>query len=122
MAASKKKRPMTKREKEIRAEVKADMRARGIIAPKKKPLNRKKFVKEATEEYKNTPGALLCMAEAAFWMAGGGYSPSPENVGAAKVLKAACELSRLYSEKREAGFSNISYEEIYNRLKPIFEA
>ena len=119
----KKKRPMTKREKEIRAEVRADMRARGIIPPKKKPLNRKKFVKEATEEYKSTPGALLCMAEAAIWMTGSGrFSVSAESVGAAKVLKSACELSRLYSEKREAGFSQISFEEIHNRLKPILEA
>lgn len=39
--------PMTEREKKLRAKARAELRADGILPPKKKPLNREAFCKEA---------------------------------------------------------------------------
>ena len=40
MEKKKKAKPMTAREKKERAEIRKDLRERGILPPKKKPLNR----------------------------------------------------------------------------------
>lgn len=43
MEKKKKAKPMTAREKKERAKIRKDLRERGILPPKKKPLNRKVF-------------------------------------------------------------------------------
>ena len=42
---------MTRREKEARAQVKKELQEKGILPPDKPRLNRKKFVREAIQEY-----------------------------------------------------------------------
>lgn len=121
MAAAKKRRPMTRKQIALRAEIREDLRARGIIPPKKKPLNRKEFIKEAYEDYNKTLQAMDYMGDAVNWMTSGSKS-GPEKVGAAKVMKIACEICRLYGEKRDAGIRKISLDEIWERVGPIVEA
>ena len=51
--------PMTAREKKERAKIRKDLRERGILPPKKKPLNRKVFAERAKEALKKQAGYTL---------------------------------------------------------------
>lgn len=48
---AKKKKPMSQKERAMRAQVKKDLQAQGLIPPDKPRLNRKKFAKEVWEEF-----------------------------------------------------------------------
>ena len=59
MEKKKKAKPMTAREKKERAKIRKDLRERGILPPKKKPLNRKVFAERAKEALKKQAGYTL---------------------------------------------------------------
>ena len=95
MEKKKKAKPMTAREKKERAEIRKDLRERGILPPKKKPLNRKVFAERAKEALKKQAGytlnlylhwALLEMLEKQDYSRPGAIVYSQEAVGAAKVV------------------------------------
>ena len=118
MEKKKKAKPMTEREKKERAEIRKDLRERGILPPKKKPLNRKVFVERAKEAIKNQDGyalnlylhwALLEMLEKQDYSRPGAIVYSQEAVGAAKVEE----------EKAGQRFTN---GELYEAIKDIYEA
>lgn len=75
------------------------MKEKGILPPDKKRLNRKKFVEEALNEWKEREYSHMWdihLTEAAFIVSAktdSRFNTSPEAVGAAKVLKIALKLN-----------------------------
>lgn len=124
MAKAKHAKPLTAKEKKWRAEARADMRARGLMPPVKKPLNRSKFIKEAREEYNGTDFGLsreFFLTLAISWTMQD-YRPTPESVGIAKVLKVACEIKRFFTEVEKHEQKTYTDKELYERIKPILDA
>ncbi len=124
MAKPKKPKRMTAKEKAARERARKDLRASGVIPPKKKPLNRKKFIKEAREEFNSAELGLMAypyMVRAIGWVMTD-FRPSLEDVGVAKVLKVACEIARFNAELTQAGRTKYMESELYERLKPILDA
>lgn len=119
-----KQRKMTVREKAERAEIRASLRAKGILPPKKKPLNRKKFIQEARDAFNGADmgfGREMYLLEAISCMLTE-YQPTQENVGVAKAVKIACELHRFETELKEQGRTEYTLGEKYERIKAILDA
>ena len=124
MTKSNRPKPMTAREKKWRADWRSDMREKGLISPVKKPLNRKKFIQEARDEFNKSDfgidisyyltKAIGCVMD--------DFHPTLESIGVAKVLKVACEIKRFSSELKEQGRSEYTVSELYERIKPILDA
>lgn len=122
--AGKKKAPMSTKEKRLRAEVREDLRVEGMLPPVKKPLNRKKFIKEAREEFNTAELGLTAypyMVRAIGWVMTD-FRPTLEDVGVAKVLKVACAIARFNAELTQAGRTKYMESELYEYLKPILDA
>lgn len=115
---------MTQAEKKWRAELRAEMRAEGILPPKKKPLNRKKFIEDAEADFGKTMTSVfdLRYLVTAATMVMLAHKTTLEGVGAAKVLKVACENKRFEEELQASGRDSFQYGELYDRLKPIIRA
>lgn len=120
--------PMTAREKKERTKIRKDLRERGILPPKKKPLNRKAFAERAKEALKNQAGytlnlylhwALLEMLEKRDYSRPGAIVYSQEAVGAAKVVLLAVRRMEFEEEKAGQRFTN---GELYEAIKDIYEA
>ena len=118
---------MTKKEIRERAEAKKWAQEAGLVPPDKPKLNRKKFIKEAFEEWDERP---LCytwdhyLTHAVAFMStrmDRRGNPTPEAVGAVKVLRCAVALQRLVEQKREAGEA-VTYGMEFEALKSILEA
>lgn len=127
MAAKKKR--MTQREKQERAQAKKRLQEKGIIPPDKPRLNRKKFVEEARKEWDDRPTScvggiylvhaiayVLCQTE------GMKHCLSKEAVGAAKVLKIAVRLHEFQEKLKEDGRTKYSLLEEYEYIKDILDA
>lgn len=115
---------MTQREKRERAEARARLRERGVLPPPKKPLNRKRFITDAKNDFHTTITGLVDMyyvVQAASWMTAS-LRPTLENVGAAKLLKLACEIKRFHEQVRERGDKHYNMEELYKHIEPILTA
>ena len=104
------------------------MRERGILPPKKKPLNRKVFAERAKEALKKQAGytlnlylhwALLEMLEKQDYSRPGAIVYSQEAVGAAKVVLLAVRRMEFEEEKAGQRFTN---GELYEAIKDIYEA
>lgn len=128
MEKKKKAKPMTAREKKRRAELRKDLREKGVMPPKKKPLNRKAFSEQAKEAMKKRDlydlhpylvWALLEMLEKRDYSRLEAISYSQEAVGAAKVVLMA--VRRMEFEKEKAGES-FTVGELYEAIKDIYEA
>lgn len=120
----KKPKPMTAKEKKLRAEIRADLREWGVIPPKKKPLNRKRFIQEARDEYNTMDIGLTaypCMLKAIGWTMTD-YHPTLESVGVAKMLKVACEIARFHDLLKQEGRTEYTADELYERIQHILEA
>lgn len=118
----KKAKRMTQREKDQRAEAREDLRALGLIPPRKKPLNRKKFVTEALDEYQAAGWKVRERLPVAMAWVLNRVSPGPEDVGAAKVLKVAAAIVAFEEKLKEDKRDSYPLEELHEYLKPILEA
>lgn len=110
MAKSAKRPRMTQRDKRERAMIKKELQEKGIIPPDKKPLNRKKFVEEATAEWDAKEKDIIWdiyLNCAMSWMLTSrersGKRLSAEAVGVAKMLKIAIKLQEMHQLHKEAG-------------------
>lgn len=117
---------LTVKEKKIRAQVRKDLRADGMIPPIKKRLNRRKFVKEVRADYNENIKIyddIIYLVEAITWMLPSGRyerTISPEEIGIAKVLKMAVEIKKFSKEKIAKGEKKYSIDELYNTvIEPI---
>lgn len=128
MAKTKKAKPMTVREKKERAEVREALRADGILPPKKKPLNRKKFTERARKEWEKHNGydmipylywALSEMLEKHDYSRPGAIVYSLEAVGAAKVVLLA---ARRMDFEKEKGGQPFTTGELIEAVKDIYDA
>lgn len=125
MEKKKKAKPMTAREKKERAKIRKDLRERGILPPKKKPLNRKVFAERAKEALKKQAGYTLnlylhwALLEKQDYSRPGAIVYSQEAVGAAKVVLLAVRRMEFEEEKAGQRFTN---GELYEAIKDIYEA
>lgn len=119
---------LTIREKKDRAEVRKELRAEGILPPIKKKLNRRKFCREVRIEYMdklNRFEDIKYLYEAISWMLPSSdakfkFPISSEEIGIAKVLKAAVEIKKFNEEKIAQGEKTYKIDEIYkNIIEPI---
>ena len=123
MAAKKK--PLTKRQKAERAQVKKTLQEEGVLPPDKPRLNRKKFAKEVITEWKETEGPLYAyLVSAIGWML-----PSedqrrpitPEQVGALKALKIALEIKK-FEDALPEGTRKYNVQELIEKaIRPVIE-
>lgn len=125
-----KKKRMTNREKQERAEFKKLMQEKGVIPPDKPKLNRKKFIEEAENEWNERNrecyiwGYYLIRA-ISFMLShreGKTLRFSSEAVGAAKVLKLAMRLRKFDEELRAKGEHQYKLGDQYNYIKDILDA
>lgn len=122
-----KRRRMTQKEKQERAQAKKRLQEKGIIPPDKPRLNRKKFIEEAMSEWNDrlrsiegfmpltkAVGYVLCQTE--------NGRISKEAVGAAKVLKIAVRLSEFQEKLEKEGKTKYKLLEEYDYIKDILDA
>ena len=106
MSTPKKRKPMTAREKKERAETRVWLRAKGMLPPPKKPLNRKRFCEEAEavldqiDKNVDMYYILWALGEMLRHTGGTRRGRTLEAVGAAKVLKLAKAHKELAASKR----------------------
>lgn len=124
-----KKKRMTIKEKQHRAELKKDMQERGILPPDKPRLNRKKFVEDARSEWNNRTSDCLIwdmyLYEAISVMIGHcdkNLRVSPEAVGVAKCLKLAMRIKEFHEKNKAEGKKEYKVGEFYEYIKDILEA
>lgn len=124
----KKRKPMTEREKRDRARCRKELRAEGIMPPKKKPLNRKVFTRRAKAELEKhgvydmvlyLRWALSEMLEKQDYSKPGAIVYSAEAVGAAKVVLLA---ARRMEFEKEKGGQSFMVDELYEAVKDIYNA
>lgn len=124
-----KKKRLTNKEKQARADFKKRMQEQGILPPDKPKLNRKKFVEEAQAEWNNRDKECfmweMYLMQAMSYMLGHvekGGRVSPEAVGAAKVLKVAMKLREFSEELKAKGEHEYKVVDQYNYIKDILDA
>ena len=123
---SKKPRKLTEREKKERAEIRARLRAEGLLPPTKKALNHRKFIHAAEKLYETED--LLDMAPYIYWalaemMRHGGGRPDKEAVGAAKALLLAKRRKEFEESQRKHGQSlTYTVGELYEAVEEIYNA
>lgn len=120
-----KQKPMTQREKKERAQMRKELIAEGVLPPPKKPLNRKKYIRDAMEAW-NANG-MEAIEEWAYLIQAIGlamstYKPKLEDVGVAKMLNVAMEIARFEAECKAAGQTRYKVDALYARIKPILDA
>lgn len=126
--ATKKGRRMTDREKKMAAEVRAEMREKGLLPEKKKPLNRKKFVDQARAvlqegiDYDMMPYISWALAEMTGHRAYLDTSPDLEAVGAAKVILLAKRRMDFEKEQIAAGREKWTVGEMCEAVVDIYKA
>ncbi|MDL2217403.1 addiction module toxin RelE [Christensenellaceae bacterium OttesenSCG-928-M15] len=114
--AAKRKKPLTQKERKLRASVKKELQAEGIIPPDKPRLNRKKFAKDVWEEYwKNVSYLdLPYLHRAIHCMVGENMREvTPEAVGVLKIMKLAVELKKFEKQLAVEGREEYKLEELY---------
>lgn len=124
-----KSRKLTAREKAERAQIRKELRDKGILPMPKKPLNRKKFCEEARACYMemNLYDDILYigwgLAEMLGHKEGLKTTPDLEAVGAAKVIllaKTRKEFEREHMERTGSGTYAVG--ELFEAVKNIYEA
>lgn len=124
-----KKKRLTNKEKQARADFKKRMQEQGILPPDKPKLNRKKFIEEAQTEWNNRDTECfmweMYLMQAMSYMLGHvekGGRVSPEAVGAAKVLKVAMKLREFSEELKAEGKHEYKVVDQYKYIKDILDA
>ena len=124
--ATRKGRRMTAREKKLAAEVRAEMRDKGLLPEKKKPLNRKKFVDQARAVlgesigYDTIPYLLWALSEMLGHRAYLEASPDLEAVGAAKVILLAKRRMDFEKEQIAAGREKWTIGELCEAVQDVY--
>lgn len=125
-----KKKRLTNKEKQARADFKKRMQEQGILPQDKPKLNRKKFIEEARTEWNGRSSDcyiwehylmeaisyMLCQRE------GMSSRASLEAVGTAKVLKLAMRLREFSEELKAKGEQEYKLADQYNYIKDILDA
>lgn len=124
-----KKKRLTNKEKQARADFKKRMQEKGVLPPDKPKLNRKKFIEDAQCEWNNRDKECFVwdvyLMQAMSYMLGHvekGGRVSPEAVGAAKVLKLAMRLREFSEELKAKGEHEYKLTDQYNYIKDILDA
>lgn len=116
---------LTNAEKKINKRIRQEMIEAGYITVKPR-LNRKKFCKEAEDDFKEnfkTDGDIEYLLEAIIWMLPRFGNVSLEEVGICKTLKIAMAIKRFKDDLRAKGEKKYSPAEMYEKIiKPIKEA
>lgn len=126
MAAKKKYKKLTNAEKKFNKEIKDKMIKEGILPPRKKPLNRRKFAQEVSKQLKDN-----YIGYESLWIGIACLRPSgdlnikitDEQVGVLKAVKIAIEFEKYYKgikEKDEKALitNGMIYE---NVIKPVID-
>lgn len=122
---------LTAREKKLRAMVKKQLQTEGTIPPDKPRLNRKKFINDTIAEWNNRDKSMfgweLYLIEAfGYVMAKTEKNsinrPSPEAVGAAKVLKLALRLREFSKKLQEEDRDKYTAQERFDYVEDILDA
>lgn len=125
-----KKKRLTNKEKQARADFKKRMQEQGVLPQDKPKLNRKKFIEEARTEWNGRSNDcyiwehylmeaisyMLCQRE------GMSSRASLEAVGVAKVLKLAMRLREFSEELKAKGEHEYKLADQYNYIKDILDA
>lgn len=124
-----KRRRMTQKEKQERAQTKKRLQEKGIIPPDKPKLNRKKFIEEAKKEWDNKPESCIwdlfliyAITYVLVHTEGIKSTISKEAVGAAKILKIALRLQEFHEKLKEEGKTEYKLLEEYEYIKDILDA
>lgn len=119
---------LTQKEKDFNRKYKKELQEKGVIPPDKKRLNRRKFIDEAASEWNNRDTDcyiwdfyLMRAVEYMTAQIGRGLNPTPEAVGAAKVLKAAMKLKEFQDKLREEGREDYTLTEEHEYIKEILK-
>ena len=122
--ADRKKR-MTRREKDMRAQAKKELQAEGVLPPDKPRLNRKKFAKEVWAEYEAMEPIRreFFLLKAIGCMVGPDMlEVSPEEVGVLKLLKLAVEMDRFSQRLKAEGRDTYTLGELSEKvIMPILK-
>lgn len=127
MAAKKKYKKLTNKEKAFNKEFKDRLREEGILPPVKAKLNRNKFAKEVIEEFKD----FDFFYDVTYLMSAINYMTpstdlkfrvkvSPEQIGVLKVMKIAMEIKKFEQAVKADGETKYKLMELYEKaIAPI---
>lgn len=113
------KKRMTRREKDMRAQAKKELQAKGVLPPDKPRLNRRKFAKEVWAEYEAMDPfrreffllkAIGCMVGPDM------LKVTPEEVGVLKMLKVAVEMDKFSQRLKAEGRDSYTLGEISEKV------
>lgn len=127
MAAQKKYKKMTNKEKQFRKELREKLREDGLLPPPKPPLNRKKFIEETRKLYFDelNYGFESYIMQALSYMLNhhdNKFKTSLEAVGAAKVIQIAFKLKEFQKMKKNMGETTYTILEEFNYIEDIYKA
>ena len=117
MAAKKKR--MTQRQKDERAQIKKELQAKGVLPPDKPRLNRKKFAKEVWAEYEAMDSIRreIFLLKAIGCMEGPNMlEVTPEEVGVLKLLKLAVEMDKFSQQLKAEGRDTYTLGELSDKV------
>lgn len=127
--AARKGRKMTAREKQLAAEVRAELREKGLMPEKKKPLNRKRFIEEARDilredgtEYGFTLYLYWALGEMMGHTDGQSLSPDLEAVGAAKAIRLAKARMDFEAAQKAQGRAQWTVGELCEAVMDVYKA
>lgn len=101
---------LTNKEKTLKSKAKKELQKQGLLPPDKPRLNRRKFAKEAVEQFDKEINLMNPMD--VFWFhnaltlvtAGIDIFPiTPEQVGVFKLMKIAAEIKGFHEETKKSG-------------------
>lgn len=122
--ADRKKR-MTRREKDMRAQAKKELQAEGVLPPDKPRLNRRKFAREVWAEYEAMDPFRreIFLLKAIGCMVGPDMPKvTPEEVGVLKMLKLAVEMDKFSQRLKAEGRDSYTLGEISEKvIMPILK-
>lgn len=116
---------MTAKEKREREKVRKQLREKGLLPPRKKPINMRKFIDNAHEEFERElvdKCATLNFLYLALGIMHGRsrVRATREDVGIAKLIRVACEMKRMSVEQLD-GDRRFSLDALYDRIQPILD-
>jgi len=125
MAAKKKPKRLTNKEKAFNAKIKKELQEDGILPPDKPKLNRKKFGRETWAEFNEVCGnfeGLMDLREAIGCM----VSSEPrkvtsEEVGVYKLMKIAIEMRKFKNRLKDEGRTQYTVGELADVIAPILK-
>ncbi len=121
-----KQRKMTEKEKKERAKIRKQLREDGLLPPKKKPMNRKKFIDEARSVYEsmdildNLPYLIWGITEMLAHTTD--LKPDLQAVGVAKAILLAQRRREFEQAKRAQGESTWRAGELVDAVMDIYKA